>query len=132
MTYYDILGVPGDATTSQLRKAYYKLAKVYHPDKNPDDPQAEAKFKDLSEAYGVLSDPEAREKYDKYGKDAMKDGAMVDPKELFNQLFGGGKFKDVFGEMSLLEQAEIPRYLSCQFKSTRFVLNRFSNSFFST
>jgi len=64
--FYDLLGVEKDATTAQIKKAYYKLAREWHPDKNPDDPKAEDKFKELTQAYEVLSDTEKRERYDKY------------------------------------------------------------------
>lgn len=64
--FYDLLGVPKDASTGQIKKAYYKLAREWHPDKNPDDPKAEDKFKELTQAYEILSDPEQRERYDKY------------------------------------------------------------------
>jgi curved DNA-binding protein len=65
--YYDILGVKKDADEKQIKQAFRKLAKQYHPDANPDDPQAEAKFKELNEAYEVLSDPEKRVQYDRFG-----------------------------------------------------------------
>jgi len=65
--YYKILGVPRDADAAAIRKAYRKLARQYHPDMNPDNPQAEAKFKELNEANEVLSDPEKRAKYDQLG-----------------------------------------------------------------
>ena len=72
--YYEILGVPKDADESQLKKAYRKLALQYHPDKNPDDPSAEEKFKEVSEAYDVLRDPEKRASYDYFGKSGANPG----------------------------------------------------------
>lgn len=67
--YYKILGVGKDATESEIKKAYRKLARKHHPDINPNDKDAEKKFKEINEANQVLSDPENRKKYDKYGKD---------------------------------------------------------------
>jgi len=65
--YYQTLGVSKDADQDQIKKAYRKLARKYHPDVNPDDPNAEEKFKDINEAYQVLSDGEKRKKYDQFG-----------------------------------------------------------------
>lgn len=67
--YYKILGVDKSATTAEIKKAYRKLARKHHPDVNPNDKVAEQKFKEINEANEVLSDPEKRKKYDKYGKD---------------------------------------------------------------
>lgn len=67
--YYKILGVSSDASTKEIKKAYRKLARKYHPDVNPDDAKAAEKFKQINEAHAVLSDPEKRKKYDSYGKD---------------------------------------------------------------
>ena len=76
--YYEVLGVSKTATEDELKKAYRKLAKKYHPDANPDNKEeAEAKFKEVNEAYEVLSDPKKRQMYDQFG--------TVDP-----QGFGGG------------------------------------------
>jgi len=86
--YYEILGVSRNASTEDIKKAYRKKARQYHPDANPDDPNAEAKFKELSEAYVVLSDPEKRSNYDNFGH------AGVD-----GQGFGGfGGFQGGFGD----------------------------------
>ena len=70
-TYYDLLNVSSTATPDEIKKAYRKLAMKYHPDKNPGDKNAENKFKEISEAYAVLSDPDKRRKYDQYGKDGI-------------------------------------------------------------
>ncbi len=73
-SYYDILGVKKDAKEEEIKKAYRKLARKFHPDVNPNNKEAESKFKDLSEAYAVLSDKEKREQYDRLGKEAFSGG----------------------------------------------------------
>ena len=73
--YYEVLGVPKDADDDTLKKAYRKLAKKYHPDANPGDKEAEAKFKEASEAYSVLSDSQKRQQYDRFGHAAFEQGA---------------------------------------------------------
>ena len=73
--YYEVLGVDKNADDAAIKKAYRVLAKKYHPDMNPGDKDAEQKFKEASEAYAVLSDPEKRRQYDQYGHAALDGGA---------------------------------------------------------
>ena len=86
--YYKALGVSKTATQDEIKKAYRKLAIKYHPDKNPDDKTAEAKFKDISEAYDVLGDEKKRQSYDTYGSDAFRGGGM-------GQAGGGAHFSSM-------------------------------------
>ena len=99
--YYEVLGVSRSAGGGELKAAYRKLALDYHPDRNPDDPVAEEKFKEASEAYAVLSDPEKRARYDQFGHQGVGAGGpggfpggagFGDFGDLFNDLFG-----DLFG-----------------------------------
>jgi len=85
---YELLGVEKTASADEIRKAYLKLSLRYHPDKNPDDPAAAEKFKQISDAYSILKEQETRDLYDKYGYDMAKDMGNVDPEELFEQMFG--------------------------------------------
>ncbi|KAJ9099875.1 hypothetical protein QFC21_003880 [Naganishia friedmannii] len=105
---YDTLGVAPDVSEIDLKKAYRKLAIKYHPDKNKDE-DAEVRFKEIGEAYQILSDPNSRAFYDKVGKTKMSEVAgeegmeMQDPSALFSSLFGGERFKDLIGEISLVK-----------------------------
>jgi curved DNA-binding protein len=107
--YYTILGVDRGASEQEIKKAYRKLARKFHPDINPGDKQAEAKFKEINEANDVLSDKEKREKYDRFGRDWQRyqqagsagdfdwgsyaggGGGGGDMSDFFEQLFGGGR-----------------------------------------
>lgn len=102
--YYDILGVKPNATEDEIKKAYRRLAIKCHPDKNPNDPNAEETFKRIAIAYSTLSDPQTRHKYNEFGASAGKggeDGGVVDPEAVFSSLFGGEKFVDIIGTISL-------------------------------
>ena len=96
--YYEVLGVPKDADEDALKKAYRKLAKKYHPDANPGDKEAEAKFKEASEAYSVLSDPQKRQQYDQFGHAAFEQGGAGAGG--FGGGFDfGGDMGDIFGDI---------------------------------
>ena len=87
--YYNILGVDKSADDNTIKKAYHKLAMKLHPDKNPDDPESEKKFKDISQAYSVLSDKEKRTSYDNFGEDAVNNSnGGINPHDIFENLFG--------------------------------------------
>ncbi len=97
--YYEVLGVPKDADDAALKKAYRVLAKKYHPDTNPGDAEAEAKFKEASEAYAVLSDPEKRQKYDQFGHAAFENGGGPGGAGGFDFSDMGDIFGDIFGDL---------------------------------
>ena len=94
--YYEVLGVERGADDASIKKAYRQLAKKYHPDMNPGDAEAEKKFKEASEAYAVLSDPEKRRQYDQFGHAAFEGGGAGG----FGGFdFGGADFSDIFGDI---------------------------------
>jgi len=107
--YYEVLLVERMASTEEIKKSYRKLAVKYHPDKNPGDKAAEEKFKELGEAYEILSDPQKRALYDQHGHAAFdrragggfarSGGGFHDPFDIFREVFGGGGniFDDLFG-----------------------------------
>lgn len=103
--YYEILGVSKDASAAEIKKAYRKVALKYHPDKNPDNKEAEEKFKEAAEAYEILSDQQKRQTYDRFGHEGMRGGFggggaggmnMDDIFSQFGDIFGGG-FESFFG-----------------------------------
>ncbi len=96
--YYEVLGVGRNATDSELKSAYRKLAKKYHPDTNPGDKEAEQKFKEASEAYAVLSDADKRRQYDQFGHAAFEGGAGGAGGFDFGSMDMGDIFGDIFGE----------------------------------
>jgi molecular chaperone DnaJ len=112
--YYEVLSVQRGASADEIKKAYRKLAIKHHPDKNPNDKSAEEKFKEATEAYEVLRDPEKRKRYDEYGHAGVGAGAggfggggfgaggmefdLSDALRAFMRDFGGGAFGDIFGE----------------------------------
>ncbi len=97
--YYEVLGVSKTATDAELKKAYRQLAKKYHPDINPGDKEAEAKFKEASEAYAVLSDPEKRRHYDQLGHAAFEQGGGAGGFGGFGGFDFGGDMGDIFGDI---------------------------------
>lgn len=105
--FYSILGLSRSASTHAIKKAYRRLAKELHPDKNKDDPDASQKFQDLGAAYEVLSDPEKREMYDRCGEECLKkDGMMNSNMDPFASFFGDINFH--FGGDSQ-QQQQTPR-----------------------
>jgi molecular chaperone DnaJ len=103
--YYEVLGVTKSASADEIKKAYRKLAIQYHPDKNPDNPEAEDKFKEAAEAYEVLSNAEKKARYDQFGHQGLGGnggygGAGMNMEDIFSQfgdIFGGGGFGSFFG-----------------------------------
>ncbi len=105
--YYEVLEVSRDSSAAEVKKSYRRLAMRFHPDKNPDDKEAEEKFKEIGEAYEVLSDDQQRAAYDRYGHRAFASGTGpsaggqgVDPFDIFREVFGGGGggiFDEFFG-----------------------------------
>ena len=114
--YYEVLGVEKTATADEIKKAYKKKAIQYHPDRNPDNKEAEEKFKEAAEAYGVLSDPDKRSKYDQFGFDGLNSAgggsgfgggmSMDDIFSMFGDIFSGGGFGGFGGGQSRSRSGE--------------------------
>ena len=108
--YYDLLKVSTNATMADLKKAYYKEARLCHPDKNPGDPDAAKKFQALGHAYQVLSNEQTRAAYDKNGKMEANDAEMqlndIDPLVFFNVMFGSDSVKPYIGELWIANKAD--------------------------
>ena len=127
--YYDILGVNKNASDEELKKAYRKLAMKYHPDRNPNKKEAEERFKELNEAYAVLSDKEKRKQYDTFGQEGFRQRFSQDDifrgfdfEDIFSNLFGGrgrrefrsgGRggfdFSDLFGRGGYQDMGRMPQ-----------------------
>ena len=103
--YYEILGVDRSVSESDLKKAFKRLARQYHPDKNPGNKEAEEKFKEAAEAYEVLSDQAKRQTYDQFGHQGVNSNfgqsgfQNVDINDIFNNIFGDEIFGDIFGDI---------------------------------
>lgn len=97
--YYEVLGVSKTSSDDEIKKAYRKLAKKYHPDMNPGDKEAEVKFKEASEAYAVLSDPDKRRQYDQFGHAAFEGGGAGAGGFDFSGMDMGDIFGDIFGDL---------------------------------
>lgn len=96
--YYEVLGVGKNATADEIKRAYRRMAIKYHPDKNPGDKEAEAKFKDCAEAYEVLSDPNKRQRYDQFGHEGLRGSGMHDFSRMnVEDIFSMFGFDDFFG-----------------------------------
>lgn len=96
--YYEILGVSRDASPDAIKKSYRRLAMEVHPDRNP-APDAEERFKALSEAYSVLGDPEKRARYDRFGAEGVRGGTGEIDMSMFEEVFGGFGFEDILSQM---------------------------------
>ncbi len=104
--FYAVLGVSRDANDDEIKRAYRKLAREYHPDANPDDPNAEERFKEVQLAYEVLKDPEKRERYDRFGVNGLRGSGQGDDPFGFGQMGGLGDLFEAFFGGSVFGQAQ--------------------------
>lgn len=132
--YYEVLGVSKDASEDEIKKAYRSLAKKYHPDMNPGNAEAEVKFKEVNEAYAVLSDSEKRAKYDRFGHDAFDPtsggggyggfggfgGADFDFGDIFSTFFGGGSTSSHSRANAPIEGDDVGTRISISFEEAAF------------
>ena len=131
--YYEVLGVQKGASEDEIKKAYRSLAKKYHPDLNPGNAEAEVKFKEVNEAYAILSDPEKRSKYDSYGHDAFDPtsgggyggfggfgGADFDFGDIFSSFFGGGSTSSRSRANAPVEGDDVGARISISFEEAAF------------
>mgnify|MGYP001511554780 CR=1 FL=1 len=120
--YYEVLGVSKNASDDEIKKAYKKMAIKYHPDRNPDDKEAEAKFKEAAEAYDVLRDPQKRARYDQFGPEGVNGAGgfggggmnMDDIFSMFGDIFGG---HGGFGGFGGGGRARKPQYTGAELKA---------------
>jgi curved DNA-binding protein CbpA len=106
LEYYEILGIASNATTADIKKAYYLKAKMSHPDRHRDDPDANMKFQKIGEAYQVLSDERLRANYDRDGKEGVEGAPKVDAASLYAMIFGSEKFEPLIGELQMAKQMQ--------------------------
>ncbi|MBO4501379.1 MAG: molecular chaperone DnaJ [Clostridia bacterium] len=129
--YYEVLGVSKTATDPEIKKAYFALAKKYHPDANPGDKEAEKKFKELNEAYSVLSDKEKRAAYDQYGHAGVDPNGMggggfdpsgmgFDMSDIFSSFFGGGFGGSARSRTSAMRGSDIGMGITITFEEAAF------------
>ena len=133
--YYEVLGLQKGASDDEIKKAFRKLAMKYHPDKNPGDKEAEEKFKEINEAYAVLSDSEQKAKYDQFGHAGIDPnsfaggfggfGGFEDIFDMFSGAFGGGGFGGAFGGQQRRSNAprkgnDIQKSMSITFEEAAF------------
>lgn len=121
--YYEILGLDSNASEDEIKKAYRKLAKQYHPDLHPGDTEAEQIFKDINEAYTTLSDPQKRQEYDMYGPDGMQDDPFAgfegfNPFSFFGGGMGGGMGSGFRKTNTAIRGSDIHHTISISFKDS--------------